>query len=301
MIDVLKTARPGSVIDLGDQRIAPFHLRKIVFDTPVTLRGGIYDCPDDTPRAYRLDHCRGLAFEDARFVGGNRTAGALLIDQGSDIAFRRVRFSGLRHGLSHRGVYGLEVSDCRFSDMRIDAIRGGGSARVLIARNEAKDFHPVDTGGDGDHPDFIQFWPLAGYTRNDEIVIIDNVYRRGAGLPAQGIFVRGDYPDRPGFGHVTVSRNRIEGGLRNGISVSGASAGEVSDNVVLSHDDMTSFLRVEGFGGAVRGNCARHFVGDMPLATNRLGEPESAAAPQAIEIRLEPGQTLIVKSAAGSA
>lgn len=299
MIELLQSAKAGDEIDLGARRVAPFYLRDLRFDEPVTIRGGIFDCPDETMRCFRLDNCAGLVFDGAQFTGRDRTAGAVLVDRGTNIAFRRAGFSGLKHGLAHRGVDGFEVTDCRFSDMRVDAIRGGGSSRVLIARNVASDFFPVDTGGDGDHPDFIQFWPLAGYTANDDIVITDNFYRRGSGRPAQGIFVRGIYPDRPRFGRVIVRGNRIEGGLRNGISVSGAAAGEVADNIIVSQDDVISFLRVEEFGGTVNGNCARHFVGDVPLTSNRLGEPLAAGDPRTVKITLEPGQSLIVTTAAG--
>ncbi|MDG6079102.1 right-handed parallel beta-helix repeat-containing protein [Erythrobacter litoralis] len=297
MLDRLARAIAGDTIDLGDEPIPPFHLRGSVFDPPVTIRGGVFQCANDTARCFRFDACCGLSFEGGRVTGANRSAGAILVDRGSKIAFRGMRFEGLKHGIAHRGVDGLEISDCTFSDMRIDAIRGGGSSRVAILRNTATDFRPIDTGGAGDHPDFIQFWPLAGYTDNDDIVIADNVFTRGTGLPAQGIFVRGIYADRPRFGRVSVLRNLIDGGLRNGVCVSGAADGEVRENTILSHDDVTSFLRIEEFGGRVEGNCARHFVGDVPLETNRLGDPVPAAR-NPLEITLEPGQTLIVRSGA---
>ena len=298
MLERLENALGGDTIELEDEIIASFNLRGAEFDPPLTIRGGIFECPDDTARCFRFDGCRGLTFEGGKVVGVNRSASAILVDRGKDIAFRNMRFEGLKHGIAHRGVDGLEVSDCAFSEMRIDAIRGGGSSRVKILRNTATNFRPIDTGGTGDHPDFIQLWPLHGYTDNDDIVIADNVFTRGSGLPAQGIFVRGIYPDRPRFGRIRVVRNTIDGGLRNGICVSGASDGEVKDNVILSHEDMTSFLRIEEFGGRVEGNCAQKFVGDVPLQANRLGDAPLMSRPEPVEITLEPGQSLIVRSKA---
>ena len=300
MIETINACAPGTVIELGDQRVEPFNLRGAQFDPPITLRGGRFTCPSETDRCFRFDKCSGLHFEGGIVEGTDRTAGAILVDQGSNIAFRNMTFRGLKHGIAHRGVDGFEVSDCTFSDMRIDAIRGGGSSRVLIARNQATDFFPIATGGTGDHPDFIQFWPLHGYTDNDDITVIDNVFIRGDGLPVQGIFVRGDYPDRPCFGRVRVCGNRIEGGLRNGISVSGASGGEIAGNVIISHEDCLSALRISNYEGEVAGNTAKHFIGDVPVAKNTLANtaPDTEQKePERIEITLEPGQTLIVTAA----
>ena len=300
MIDTIKACTPGGTIDLGNTVIEPFNLRGVQFDPPITIRGGRFMCPTDTPRCFRFDKCRGLHFENGIVEGTDRSAGAILVDQGSDIAFRNMTFRGLKHGVAHRGVDGFEVSDCTFSDMRIDAIRGGGSARVLVARNRASNFFPIATGGAGDHPDFIQFWPLHGYTDNDDITVVDNVFTRGDGLPVQGVFIRGEYPDRPPFGRVTVCGNRIEGGLRNGIAVSGASGGEIRDNCVISHEDCLSALRISNYGGEVVNNIAKRFIGDVPEQTNTVANqlPEPKPHPdEKIEIRLQPGQTLVVSVA----
>lgn len=295
MIEMFETCDPGAQIDLGDQEIGPFNIRNLKFDPAITVKGGRFFCPSDTPRCFRLNNCTGIHFVGGRLQGSDRSAGGFLVDGGSDVRFRSMEVSGLKHGIAHRGVDGFEVSDCSFSDMRIDAIRGGGSSRVLIARNHATNFFPIATGGSGDHPDFIQFWPLADYAGNDDITVIDNVFEKGDGLPVQGVFMRGIYPSRPRFGRVVVRGNRIEGGLRNGIMVSGAS-GEVCDNVVVSLGEPLSALRIEEFSGEVRNNCARRFVGDVPEEQNHLGEPKPQIAARERRIILQPGETLIVSA-----
>ncbi|MDG6079572.1 right-handed parallel beta-helix repeat-containing protein [Erythrobacter litoralis] len=276
---ILDKCEGGETVDLSDKTIESFNIRGYEFTTPVTLVGGRFAAPNGAKRAFRVNTSHGLHFESGEVAGDDRSAMGFLFQGCRDIAMRRMTLHGLKHGIAANKCDGFSVEGCSFHDLRIDAFRSGGSRRVKVLSNFATDFHPIETGGKGDHPDFIQFWPLHG-SDNSEIEIIGNRFERGDGLPAQGIFVRGIYedrktgkPKRPQFGRVVVCSNVIDGGLRNGISISGVNSGQVTDNVVLSRkgDDFESFMRIERSQVLVRGNVAEKFIGQIDRKANRQG------------------------------
>ena len=283
--DVLAKCSGGETVDLTGKVIAPSNINGFAFPRSVTLVGGRYQAEDKSKRAFRLNQCRNIVFRNGEVAGVDRSAMGFLFQGCRDIKMERMDVHDLKHGIAANKCDGFTVEGCRFRDLRIDAFRSGGSRRVRVISNYATDFHPVNTGGKGDHPDFIQFWPLYG-NDNSEIEIIGNRYERGSGLPAQGIFVRGIYedkktgkPNRPQFGRVVICSNVIDGGLRNGISVSGVNSGQVTDNIVLTRDgdDFESFLRVERSDILVRGNVARKFIGQVDRKANKTGR---TAVPQ---------------------
>ncbi|WP_394269561.1 right-handed parallel beta-helix repeat-containing protein [Qipengyuania sp.] len=287
---ILTGCSGGETIDLAGKTIESAEVKDYAFADPVTLRGGTYRASGTKRHAFRLNNCAGLNFEDGEVVGDDRSQTGFLFQHCRDIAMRRMKFRGLRHGVAASQCDGFTLEGCAFRDLRVDAFRSGGSRRVRVISNYATDFHPINTGGKGDHPDFIQFWPLYG-SDNSEIEIIGNRFERGDGLPAQGIFVRGIYvdkqtgqPKRPQFGRVIICGNVIDGGLRNGISVSGVASGQVTDNVVLSREGegFQSFIRISRANVTVRGNVAEKFIGDIDEQTNLRGR---RAAPSASEQR----------------
>lgn len=287
---ILSGCKGGETIDLTGQSVEPSEIRDFDFARPVTLNGGTYLARSGKSRAFRLNSCSGIVFSGGKVEGADRTVTGFLFQKCRDMVMRNMQFSGLKHGVAVNQCDGFTLEGCTFRDLRIDAFRSGGSRRVRVISNYATDFRPINTGGKGDHPDFIQFWPLDG-SDNSEIEIIGNRFERGDGLPAQGIFVRGIYndketgkPTRPQFGRVVICGNVIDGGLRNGISVSGVASGQVTDNVVLSREgeEFESFLRVSKAQVMVRGNVAQKFIGDVDERTNQRGRK---AAPSASEQR----------------
>lgn len=273
---ILDKCRGGETVDLSGKTIDPFYIRNYTFPRRVTLRGGRYLAKPESERAFRLDSCSNLSFEDAEVSGVDRSAMGFLAVSSKEIALRRLNIHGLKHGVGANKCDGFTIEECTFRNLRIDAFRSGGSRRVRVLSNYGTDFHPINTGGKGDHPDFIQFWPLYG-SDNSEIEIIGNRFERGDGLPAQGIFVRGVYRDkktgkekRPQFGRVVVCSNVIDGGLWNGISVSGVKSGQITDNVIIGRkgEKKKSWLRVSEVNMVIRGNVAEKFLGDIDESKN---------------------------------
>lgn len=298
---ILDGCKGGEIIDLTGKEIDPFYIRNYKFDEPVRLMGGTYKAPNNQSRSFRLDACSGIRFEQAEVVGQDRSADGFLFHSCSNFAFRKCEMHGLKMGIAYHMCDDFTIELNTIRNLRVDAIRGGGASNARILANQAFDFFPINTGGTGDHPDMVQFWPLEGST-NDNITVSGNMFKRGEGLPIQGIFLRGIYRNsagelvRPMFGNVSVTDNVIEGGLYNGVAVSGAK-GEVKNNHVYMWDDQKSWLRISEFDGEVSGNTAPHFIGDVPEATNTLANIEpKKAEPAPRTIVLKAGEKIIISS-----
>jgi polygalacturonase len=132
----------------------------------------------------------------------------------------------------------LTVSGNHFHNNRDDGLRGGGAANVLVENNRCDSNHPDEK--DDDHPDCIQFWTEPNVHSHD-ITIVGNVYRRGQGLPTQGIFFRDQHENLP-FEKVVIKNNTIEGAGYNGISITGAIDPILEGNVVCEYNDQHSWI-----------------------------------------------------------
>ncbi len=297
--DILNDAEPGEVIDLGGAIVGPCYERGHVFDPPITIRNAVLDAGSDTPRAFRFDNCRGILFEHIELRGRDRTSSGFMFNRCRDMAVSRMFAHGLSSGMTLNQCDGFVLQDSHFTNIRKDAFTSGGSRRVDVLRNYGTNFSPINTGGAGDHPDFIQFWPLYG-SDNSFINIEDNYFERGDGLPVQGGFVRGVYekdgvPYRPQFGEVNMRRNVFLGTLYNGISLSGVNAGEIVDNMIISARDAAgtlvdkhSWLRVDRCAPAVTvaRNSAEAFIGDVDEALNTQAIVKDWPKPPSIECGL---------------
>lgn len=292
--ELLAKCQGGEDIDLTGQTVDPFYLRgnsAPKFGKPVTIHGGNFHLTQTQAEsidiAYRIDGAQNLHFAGGEFLSGAKEHTALVLIHGTDVAVRDCTFRGYKRGLAFNECDGAVSERNDFRDLRIDAMNFGGCRRVLAKHNYATDFFPVDIGGAGDHPDFIQFWPLYG-NDNDQLEVIENFFERGDGLPVQGVFMRGIYekdgvPVRPQFGRVTVKGNVIVGGLYNGISVSGANGGEVTGNTVVSARDggelvdNVSWLRLGRNAPTVTvtGNRAERFMLDDGLAIDMAANTEA--------------------------
>ncbi|MCP9222759.1 right-handed parallel beta-helix repeat-containing protein [Erythrobacter sp. LQ02-29] len=276
MIDLLQRlagCTGGETIELGDDTVAPFYARDVTFDSSVTIRGGLWKAPNDTRRTFRFDRSRNIVFDGIEVVGEDRSADGFLFQHCENITVRNAWFHGLKNGIRHDICTGMTFEDIDFRNIRKDAIGGGGASRFRARRIYGTDFYPVNTGGKGDHPDLLQFWPEAK-SDNDDILVEDCTFERGAGLPIQVVFVRGLYDpkmDRPEFGRVSVKGCRAVDALINAIAVSGASGGEVVDNVIIATtSENEGALRIKDYGGVVDGNVAPRFIEEVPADTNRI-------------------------------
>lgn len=180
---------------------------------------------------------------------------AMLIRSSADVTVTNSEFHELEHGVAHLNSDGLVFSDNKFSEIRSDGIRGGGSSNVLITRNQFSDFRPLN----GDHPDGIQFWTGNTTKSAENIEISENVIMRGAGEAIQGIFIR-DEAGNP-YKNVVITGNLVVGGMPNGISVAGATDVRIEGNTVSSLPDSKSWIRVEDVtNGVLSNNAATSYI-----------------------------------------
>lgn len=144
----------------------------------------------------------------------------------------------------------LKILRNNFTDLQVDSIRGSASDTQVIG-NRAQSFHPQP----GDHPDFIQFWGPGQGARDKGNVIRDNVYQRGNGDVAQGIFIE-DNDD------IEISGNALLGSMYNAIALSRVSRAVVEDNFVQSYEDMGARIITRGWSSdvTVRNNVSPDIV-----------------------------------------
>src|SRR5262249_54932305 len=139
-------------------------------------------------------HVHGSLDGDA----SNDCAG-MLIRGSVNVSVTNSQFEQSYWGVAHLDSDGVTVSGNAFHDIRVDAVRGGGSSNVTVTGNHFWNFRP----NPGDHGDAVQFWTTNTNTPVHNLVVTDNQMERGDGGVFQGVFVS----DRSGhlpFDHVVI-------------------------------------------------------------------------------------------------
>lgn len=172
----------------------------------------------------------------------------ILIRWSDHVTVEDSEFVHLHNGLQHADSEHITIRNNHFHLLWDDGIRGGGSSYVLIENNLCESQHPDPA--DIDHPDCIQFWTANTTAAAHDITIRGNRYRRGSGMPVQGIFVRDDRANLP-FRNLVITGNDIEGGLWNGISVMSTEGPVLENNRVCRYRDQDSWIVVRDTKGAV--------------------------------------------------
>jgi Ca2+-binding RTX toxin-like protein len=172
-----------------------------------------------------------------------------LIRTSSNVSVTNSEFQQLSNGIGQLDNTGLTISGNSFHDIQTDGVRGGGSSNVVVSNNTFTDFYPAV----GDHPDAIQFWTTNETTSAHDITITDNLFLRGAGQVAQGIFIRDEVGNIP-YQNVTITGNYIIGGMYNGIAVIGGNNVTINNNTVAGFSDMESWVRLENVTNATISN-----------------------------------------------
>ena len=186
---------------------------------------------------------------------------AFLIQTSDTVSVTNSEFQQLRIALGHLNDTNLVFTGNHFHDLRTDAIRGGGSSNVTISGNTFTDFYPVA----GDHGDAIQFWTTNTTVSAHDITITDNLFLRGAGGVAQGIFMRDEVGGLP-YQRVAISGNYMIGSMYNGIAINGGLEVTIDHNTVVGFTDMKSWIRLDSVtGGTVSNNAANVY---LTAATN---------------------------------
>jgi len=288
---VLKTAKPGDIIDLAPGRypmnIADFHGK-------ATIKSGTFT-------QGQISNSSGLDFQDNEFdaAGAKVTSGsihdtmAFVVAGSSDIHFERPKvhgdpngtlantagglfiresenvtvedgdFSYLANAVGHQNTPHLTITGNACHAVYDDCIRGGGSSWLLISHNHAWSNHPDPT--DTDHPDFIQIWQDGQTVASHDITVTDNRHERGTGHVTQCVFIE---TQPTGTSNVTIARNTCLGSMWNGIAVFGATNLIVTDNnvtplCVADGPVTTTWIRLDNIAGlTLTGNAAALYLID---------------------------------------
>jgi hypothetical protein len=175
----------------------------------------------------------------------------VLIRDSSEVSVVNSEFHNLANGLAHLDSDHLTFSRNQFHDLRIDAVRGGGSSNVTVRNNVFWNFFRAPK----DHPDAVQFWTTNTKASAHDITVSDNLIMRGEGAPMQGIFITDQSRGRLPYENVTVSGNAIIGTMYHGINVTNGNNVTIQGNIVSGYADMKSWIMVGSVnGGLVKDN-----------------------------------------------
>jgi parallel beta-helix repeat protein len=178
------------------------------------------------------------------------TSNAMRLRESKNVTVSDCDIHNVGTGINLSNSEHVEISRNTFSDIQLDAIRGVASYAEIVG-NRASSFHPKP----GDHPDFIQIWQTQKLGPPVKNLIKDNVYVRGNGDVAQGIFIE-DNND------IVITGNALLGTMYNAISLARVNRALVENNFVQGYDDMGT--RIITRGGStdvvVRNNVAQTII-----------------------------------------
>lgn len=289
-------AKPGTVIDLGTQRVTFARYRGL---SNVTIRGGVFGFTVlDSWQNVTFDGTRfeaapadrvmsgyippyidayspaGLTFKNVTFVGyvdsaGNLAGGGINGRGGSDITVTGSTFRDMSTVATFTRTVGVAFNDNTLANVR-EGVRLVGASNTSIARNRIGPFKPAA----GDHPDGIQFF-TAGLTLADDraahdVVIEGNLIDPGPAAHAQGIFVGDEaklYATGRGYSNLTIRNNVLIGTGWHGIAIGPHGPGLTIEGnrllIRLTGDGVTdNWIKVDAGGGMVRDN----YAGSITLA-----------------------------------
>jgi nitrous oxidase accessory protein NosD len=201
-----RTFKPAVTIDATQARF-----------TQVTIRG-----------------VNGLMLSGGTIAGPRDHTWDMRVDFSQNITVRGMRMSGARVGIGFSRSSDVVAERNEFDGIRSDGINLASVQRAKILFNDCRNFTPVpgvytDKGKslhEGDHPDCIQGWAIAGAPGPADITIIGNTAR---GL-MQGIFLS-DPADR-GYDRLTIRDNNMQVAMYHGIVVVEARDSIITGNTV---------------------------------------------------------------------
>lgn len=204
-----------------------------------------------------LYRCTKVRARKLRVHGNRQSSTGIHVRQSTDVQITSSELFDLWHGIEHLDCLKLTVSYSRFHDLRCDGVRGGGSNKVAIYKNGFRDHHPITDGPHPDHADAVQFWTTNTTKSAEQITVTHNTYDRGAGKPAQGVFLRDQLGGLP-FLKVRIEDNAIRGAMANGIGVNGAHSPTIRGNLIEEAPDQRSNLNLVNITGklVLKGNRA---------------------------------------------
>ena len=294
-------AKPGTVIDLGTQRVT-FARVKGLHD--VTIKGGVFGAiildnwsnvtftgttfsplPADrvltgyAPPLMDAYSPVGLTITNVTFTGytdslGNLQPHAIKLRGGSNVAISGSTFQSVGAAVSFERTAGGSFTGNTLSMVR-EGIDLAGATNITISGNRIGPFRPAAA----DHPDAIQMWTqgltLPTDTAARNILIENNLVDPGVGYRSQGVFM-GDELNLAGQGRgydaITIRGNVFVGTGWNGIAFGGGTNLLVENNTLLVRlgpDGVTdNWIYAKAGTGTVRNNVAGSFNLPATIATS---------------------------------
>lgn len=262
--DAFVRARPGDIIEVAPGEYGAINLNGAHFSPAVTITS----FPGAEPPVFSsidLNDVSGVVFSKLKVVYGATQAPsstyAVNMFNGADIAFEQMEISSAEDGVAGNDAYAIfirnsarvTVSDSLMHDVfrgvavfdsddavirrniitgvGSDGVVGRGVIRLRILDNFFADFAIVDP--DQLHPDAIQLWTRGALRASEDIEIVGNIIRRGAGDPSQGMLIGGTEFTTVGL---LIADNVIEQSMGQGIAVSSVDNVTIRDNTVIPHD-----------------------------------------------------------------
>jgi hypothetical protein len=311
----IHAAHPGDTIQLAAGSYPYLTIEYVNFATPVTLTSANPSSPAsiaglkianaqglvlrrldlnaqgvaDPYYAFRIANSQAITLTNLT-VHGNVSApsgpqlNGFYVSNSTNVAISNCQFKALSAGVVIDRDTQLQIIGNSFEQMDKGGVEMGGSSQVVIDKNVFADFVTAPTV----HGDAIQIFTYGTTSPAQDIQIEENLFFRGSGVPAQGVFVQDETGNLP-FSNIIIWGNAMIGGDWNSIYLSGATGPvQISNNVAASwqgydvvKQGQTAFqgwVRLNGnYAGAQlveTGNAAQAYIGTSghavsPPATNK--------------------------------
>lgn len=124
----------------------------------------------------------------------------------------------------------ITIENNFFHELNKGGVEMGGTSFVVISGNEITNFHSAPNI----HGDAVQIYTYGMTESAHDILVTDNIFYRGDGVAAQGIFIQDETHHLP-FYNMTITKNVVIGGEWNSVYLSGASGNiRIEDNSAVS-------------------------------------------------------------------
>lgn len=241
----------GALAIAAADEAAPPRFRSILVRDAdaVTLRGlAVTFGPAATPLADSAIDIRRSAAIRLQRLRISSAANGEATDDATGVIIRDSRGVSVAGSVFHdlfRGVVchdsgDIAVSGNRFERIGSDGVAGRGAQGMTVENNMFTDFTPADPVKW--HPDAIQLWSRGARRANERIVIRANIIRRGAGAPAQGIFLKSpEIASRD----ILIEANRIGQSMGQGIFVQYAAGVTIRGNKLVAVEPLLHAPAIE--------------------------------------------------------
>lgn len=256
----LKAAKAGEVIELAAGDYGAYSLKGLIAPG-VTVRAAgakvaglvLTACEGITFEglsadlaaggAVKLDGCKNIGL--IRLTSRNAKLYGVSILRSQDIRVIEADIADVKDGVQGANSRGVLVERCKVRRFRADGINMCGVSDLRVIANDVAD----SAASPGAHPDGLQLHTASADGPAENIEVIGNAFRRGAGQRFQGVFITDQSDGAKRYRNVVIRDNLIEGGMWNGVMVANADDVELTGNTVQPFTDMDSWIRIASCSG----------------------------------------------------